>query len=194
MKKVKKIKNNIILFKLLLGCFCIFGCSNFSGSFTKDYNDTTYQVSTNLKGDTSYIIPMVNGVFQGWSYSYYESGKLWGKQFYVDGKLNGPVYIFTENGDTAVKEIWNNGWLIEKQVFWQEIPYMNSKKFYLLSDSGFYAFKNGKNTIFKSSTNYPEGIILEDYDDYGIVTYYVLKNGSWEKYPAPDRIKAKLSR
>lgn len=157
-----------------------------------DQNDTTYRYSFNLIGDTTGITPVVNGKANGWSRTYYDNGQLHCLKFLVDDKIEGPAVTFTENGDTAVKEIWRNGFTYEILVFWQEVPFTNGKKFYCLSDEGIYRMKDGE--VINWDENPPEGLIIEKLSPDGSYSdYYVYKNGKLELYPNP-RVKKQEAR
>ena len=163
------------------------GCSGQSkGTGKAPNNDTTYQVTSNMKGDTINIKTIVNGKSNGPFRSYYDDGKLWYTSNYVDGKVNGEAYLYTHEGDIAVKEIWKDNTLWESIVFWQAIPYTDrNEKFYFLSKEGIQTVKNGR-YIYDFGPNPPDGLVVPKYEN-GRETFYVYKNGELELYPLPDK-------
>lgn len=147
--------------------------------------DTTYEITTNLKGDTLDIKTIVRGKANGPFRSYYDNGKLWHSSYYIDGKLQGEAFIYTENGDVAEKETWKNSSLWESIVYWQAVPYSNRQKFYFLSNTGIYKVKNGR-YIYDFEDTPPGGFVIEKYENE-MVESYVYKNGELVLYPRPDR-------
>lgn len=182
-EKINKMKTRIF-FLLNLSAFLMIGCSNRSHRNNPNHRDTTFEVTTNLRGDTLDIRTIVNGLPNGEFRSYYDNGQIHVKNWYVDGDLEGEEIVYTENGQVAEVNLWKNSSLFNQKIYWQSIPFTEEKKHTYISDTGINAIKNGI-SCYDLNSHPPEGfIIIDRYDKNYNPVYYIYRNGRFEKYPA----------
>jgi antitoxin component YwqK of YwqJK toxin-antitoxin module len=163
---------------ILAICFWTCGKGTSQQNSDKKENKPEKEESFYLNGQVQFSYPLVNGVRNGTSTSYYQDGTVWAKNEWKDGKLHGTCKTFMPNGELEKEELWSDSHLKERKIYWQKA----GKQGYLfVSKEGFYTMKDGKMVELDETT--PDNVIEEVFKPGVGPTYpFIWKNGKREPW------------
>lgn len=129
----------------------------------KDGSETKWQV----KSHAIYMTTYKNGKWNGPAKAYYENGRLWSEDNRVNDKIEGPLFSYTPNGDTATIEEWRNSSPTKRIIFYQNTT-REPQKYFFVSKKGFPLLLNGVQAKFDKTT--PDSLV-EEGPDYAYIWY-----------------------